>query len=156
MSKVAAKFREESKISIIQSHRSLNMSVFYHLHCQTILCSRMISVNKRMKRCTLPLFANTVIYRIIWTLKLWQGINNDKYNYMSETYIMQSRWIIIELWNFSTSKNFRDNVTVHLSTYFQNLFSLPISCNTSFVQTMLSVKHFYMSFLLGEQLLVIL
>ena len=81
MSKVAAKFREENKIRSIYIYRSRNMSGFYHLHCQTIVYSRMISGSKRMKRYTLHLFANTVIYWIIWALKLWQDLNSDKYNY---------------------------------------------------------------------------
>lgn len=50
MSKVAAKFREENKIRFIHTYRSLNMSGFYHLHCQTIAYSRMISVSKNNKK----------------------------------------------------------------------------------------------------------
>lgn len=61
MSKVAAKFREENKIRFIHTNRSLNMSGFYHLCCQTIVYSKMVSVNKGMKRYTLALFSKTVI-----------------------------------------------------------------------------------------------
>ena len=81
MSKVAAKFREENKIRFIHTYRSLNMSGFYHLHCQTIAYSRMISVSKKNKKYTLHLFANTVIYWTVWALKWWQDMSNDKYNY---------------------------------------------------------------------------
>lgn len=65
MSKVAAKFREENKIRFIRTKKSLYMSGFYHLHCQTIIYSRMISVNKEWKDALYLFFANTVIYRII-------------------------------------------------------------------------------------------
>lgn len=58
---MAAKFREENKIRFIHTNRSLNMSGFYHLCCQTIVYSKMVSENKRTKRYTLGLFAKSLI-----------------------------------------------------------------------------------------------
>lgn len=60
MSKVTAKFREENKKRFIHTNRSLTMSGFYHLLCQTTVCSKMISVNKGMKRYTF--FLPTLVY----------------------------------------------------------------------------------------------
>lgn len=50
MSKVSAKFREENEIRFIPTNTSLSKSGFYHLLCQTIVYSGMMSVDKGIKR----------------------------------------------------------------------------------------------------------
>lgn len=75
-------------------------------------------------------------------------MNNDKHNYnvRSLDYTVQVGYIGLQ--NFSASKNFRHNVTVHLSTFCSNLFQLTnqlhyISCIDNVKRKTFLMCHFF-------------
>lgn len=125
MSKVASKFREENKIRFIYINRSLSMSGFYHPGFQTIVYSKMISGIKKWKRYILSLFANTVIYQIIWAVKFWQDMNNDKDNYNVRNLYYIDQVDYQRAVEFHCFKELRDGKTIYFSTFFQLHFSSP-------------------------------